>query len=149
MRGITQAQSRISSLGRDQRMTATITEPKSRFWQRQRRQKPPPPLDATLLRQPLRWLKNKTLLAVDGLALVHVGTMIVVALYYLAFETIPGVKYDWDHALSDGLHIWGAHVHLALLSTAHWAQWRHLIRNVGEGLLGGYWARRSSGITSR
>jgi hypothetical protein len=74
---------------------------------------------------------------VDGLVLVHVGTLIVVALYYLAFQTIHGVKYDWDHLLTGGLHFWGFHVHLALLSTAHWAEWRHLIRNVGEGLLGG------------
>jgi hypothetical protein len=118
-------------------MTATATEPKLRFWQRRPRQKPPPPLDATLIRHPLRWLMNKALLAIDGLALVHVGTLIVVALYYLAFQTIPGVKYDWDHALTGGLHFWGLNVHLALLSTAHWAEWRHLIRNVGEGLLGG------------
>ena len=99
--------------------------------------KPPPPLDATLLRHPLRWLRIRALLVVDLLVLVHIGTLIVVALYYLAFETIPGVKYDWDHALTGGLHFWGAHVHLALLSKAHWATWRHLIRNVGEGLLGG------------
>jgi hypothetical protein len=118
-------------------MSATATEPKPRFWQRESRQKPPPPLDATLLRHPLRWLKNKALVTIDGLALVHVGTLIVVALYYLAFQTIPGVKYDWDHAFTGGLHFWGLHVHLALLSKAHWAEWRHLIRNVGEGLLGG------------
>jgi hypothetical protein len=118
-------------------MSATVTEPKPRFWQRTRRQKPPPPLDATLIRHPLRWLRNKALVAVDALALIHIGTLIVVALYYLAFQTIPGVKYDWDHALTGGLHFWGLHVHLALLSTAHWAQWRHLIRDVGEGLLGG------------
>jgi hypothetical protein len=78
---------------------------------------------------------------VDGLVLIHVGTLIVVALYYLAFQTIPGVKYDWDHALTGGLHFWGLHVHLVLLSTAHWAKWRHLIRNVGEGLLGGVLAQ--------
>jgi hypothetical protein len=118
-------------------MSTTATEPKRRFWQRRRRQRPPPPLDATLIRHPLRWLKNKALLVLDGLALVHVGTLIVVALYYLAFQTIPGVKYDWDHLLTGGLHFWGLHVHLALLSTAHWADLRHLIRNVGEGLLGG------------
>ena len=118
-------------------MSATATEPKRRFWQRRRRPKPPPPLDATLIRHPLRWLKNKALLAVDGLALIHVGTLIVVALYYLAFQTIPGVKYDWDHLLTGGLHFWGLHVHLVLLSKAHWAEWRHLVRNVGEGLLGG------------
>jgi hypothetical protein len=98
-------------------------------------------LDATLLRHPLRWIKNKSLIAVDALVLVHVGTLIVVALYYLAVETIPGVKYDWDHALTGGLHLWGVHIHLALLSTAHWAEWRHLIRNVGEGLLGGVLAQ--------
>ena len=118
-------------------MSTTANQPKLHFWQRTPRQKPPPPLDATLTRHPLKWLKNKALLTVGGLALVHVGTLIVVALYYLAFQTIPGVKYDWDHALTGGLHFWGLHVHLALLSTAHWAQWRHLIRNVGEGLLGG------------
>jgi hypothetical protein len=122
-------------------MSATATEPKSRFWQRKPRQKPPPPLDATLIRHPTRWLKNKALLAVDGLALLHVGTLIVVALYYLAFQTIPGVKYDWDHALTGGLHFWGLPVHLALLSKAHWAEWRHLVRNVGEGLLGGVLAQ--------
>lgn len=118
-------------------MSATSTGSRLRFWQRKQRQKPPPPLDATLLRHPLRWLKNKALLAVDGLALVHVGTLIVVALYYLVFQTIPGVKYDWDHALTGRLHFWGLHVHLALLSKAHWTEWRHLTRNVGEGLLGG------------
>jgi hypothetical protein len=122
-------------------MSATATEPGAGFWQRKRRQTPPPPLDATLLRHPLRWIKNKSLIAVDALVLVHVGTLIVVALYYLVFETIPGVKYDWDHALTGGLHVWGVHIHLALLSTAHWAEWRHLIRNVGEGLLGGVLAQ--------
>jgi hypothetical protein len=122
-------------------MSATATEPKLPFWHRRRRPKPPPPLDATLLRHPLRWIKNKVLLALDGLALLHIGTLIVVALYYLAFQTIPGVKYDWDHALTGGLHFWGLHVHLALLSKAHWAEWRHLIRNVGEGLLGGVLAQ--------
>jgi hypothetical protein len=118
-------------------MSTTTTEPQRRFWLRERRQKPPPPLDATLLRHPLRWLKNKALLVVDWLVLAHVGTLIVVALYYLAFQTIPGVKYDWDHLLTGGLHFWGLHIHLALLSKAHWAEWRHLVRNVGEGLLGG------------
>jgi hypothetical protein len=118
-------------------MSATAAEPRHRVWPGRRRQPPPPPLDATLFRHPLRWLRNKTLVVVDGLALVHVGTLIVVALYYLAFQTIPGVKYDWDHALTGGLHFWGLHVHLALLSNAHWREWRHLVRNVGEGLLGG------------
>jgi hypothetical protein len=122
-------------------MSATATEPKPHFWQRKPHQTPPPPLDATLLRHPLRWLKNKAPVAADGLALLHVGTLIVVALYYLAFQTIPGVKYDWDHALTGRLHFWGLHVHLALLSSAHWAEWRHLIRNVGEGLLGGVLAQ--------
>ncbi len=81
------------------------------------------------------------LVVVDALVLVHVGTLIVVALYYLAFQLIPGVKYDWDHALTGQLHFWGLKVHLALLSGAHWAQWRHLVRNVGEGLLGGILAQ--------
>jgi hypothetical protein len=105
------------------------------------RQLPPPPLDATLVRHPRRWLKNKALVAADALVLVHIGTLIVVALYYLAFQTIPGVKHDWDSALTGGLRFWGLHVHVALLSKGHWAQWRHLIRNVGEGLLGGVLAQ--------
>jgi hypothetical protein len=122
-------------------MSATVTEPRAGFWHRRRRQTPPPPLDATLLRHPLRWLKNKALIAVDGLVLLHVGTLIVAAIYYLAFQTIPGVKYDWDHALTGGLHLWGVHIHFAWLSKTHWAEWRHLIRNVGEGLLGGVLAQ--------
>lgn len=122
-------------------MSATRTEPKPRLWRRRPHQKPPPPLDATLIRHPLRWLRNKTLVLIDGLVLVHIGTLIVVALYYLAFQTIHGVKYDWDHLLTGGLHFWGVHVHLTLLSKAHWAEWRHLIRNVGEGLLGGVLAQ--------
>src|SRR5947209_19511720 len=97
-------------------MSATATESKSRFWQRKPRQKPPPPLDASLIRHPLRWLRNKTLVLVDGLVLVHVGTLIVVALYYLAFQTIPGVKYDWDPLVTGGLPFWRGHVHLALIS---------------------------------
>lgn len=101
----------------------------------------PPPLDARPFRHPLRWLRTRALLAVDGLVLVHVGTLIIVALYYLAFQTIPGVKYDWDHLLTGGLHFWSVHVRLDLLSRAHWAQWRHLVRNVGEGLLGGVLAQ--------
>jgi hypothetical protein len=107
----------------------------------QHKQEPPPPLDATLLRHPRRWLRNRLLLTADALVLLHVGTLIVVALYYLAFQLIPGVKYDWDHALTGGLHFWGLKAHLTLLSKAHWTQWRHLIRNVGEGLLGGVLAQ--------
>jgi hypothetical protein len=122
-------------------MSATATGPERRRWQRTPRQKPPPPLDATLVRHPLKWLRIKALLAVDGLVLLHVGTLIVAALYYLAFELIPGVKYDWDHALTGGLHFWGVHVHVAVLSDAHWNKWRHLIRNVAEGLLGGVLAQ--------
>ena len=98
------------------------TDSTRRLWQRTPRQQLPPPLDATLLRHPLRWLRNRLLLVVDALVLLHVGTLIVVALYYLAFQLIPGVKYDWDHALTGQLHFWGLKVHLALLSGAHWAQ---------------------------
>jgi hypothetical protein len=122
-------------------MSTSAAEPQTHFWQRRARQPLPPPLDAKLWRHPLRWLKTKALIAIDGLILLHIGTLIVVALYYFAFELIPGVKYDWDHALTGQLHFWGLHVHLALLSKAHWTQWRHLIRNVGEGLLGGVLAQ--------
>jgi hypothetical protein len=117
---------------------STAPSPEHSFWSgRRRRDRPPPPMDATLIRHPLRWLRNRALLILDGLLLVHLGTLIVVALYYLAFQMIPGVKYDWDHALTGGLHFWSLHVHARLLSAAHWTHWRHLVRNVGEGLLGG------------
>lgn len=118
-------------------MGTTAAEPRHRFWHREPKHKRPPPLDATLFRHPLRWLKNLALRVISGLVLVHIGTLIVVAIYYLALQTIPGVKYDWDHLLTGGLHFWSVHVRIALLSKAHWAQWRHLVRDVGEGLLGG------------
>ena len=58
----------------------------------------------------------------------HVATLIVVALYYLAFQTVNVVKFHWDHLLSRDVH---------LLSQAHWTVWRHLVRGVGEGVLAG------------
>ena len=122
-------------------MSAAASQPGPRRRRRGRRPDAPPPLDATPFRHPLRWLGTRALLGADALVLVHLGTLIVVALYYLAFQMIPGVKYDWDHALTGGLHFWGLRVHLAVLSPAHWAQWRHLIRNVAEGLLGGVLAQ--------
>ncbi len=52
---------------------------------------PPLPL-VKLTRSPLRWLLNKAELTVAGIALGHIGTLIVVGLYYLAFQTVPAVK---------------------------------------------------------
>lgn len=122
-------------------MSATAAESELRVSPRHGRPPAPPPLDAKPWRHPLRWLKNKFLIAVDALVLLHVGTLIVVALYYLVFQLIPGVKYDWDHLLTGQFHLWGLHVRLEALSKAHWAEWRHLVRNVGEGLLGGVLAQ--------
>jgi len=89
---------------------------------------PPLPL-VKLTRSPLRWLLNKAELTVAGIALGHIGTLIVVGLYYLAFQTVPAVKDGWDHFLSRDLH---------LFSQGHWNTYRHLIRGVGEGVLAGF-----------
>ena len=122
-------------------MSATAAESEVQFSPRRGRLPAPPPLDVKPWLHPLKWLRNKLLIAVDAVVLLHVGTLIVVALYYLAFQVIPGVKYDWDHLLTGQFHLWGLHLRLEALSKAHWAQWRHLIRNVGEGLLGGVLAQ--------
>lgn len=92
------------------------------------RDRPPPPL-VRFGEHPQRWLLNKVELTVAGLTLGHIGTLIVVGLYYLAFQTIPAVKDGWDHFLSRDLH---------LFSQGHWDTYRHLIRGVGEGVLAGF-----------
>jgi hypothetical protein len=87
----------------------------------------PEPL-VKLTQHPLRWLKNKAELAIAGVALGHIGTLIVVGLYFLAFQTNPSVKHFWDHLLS---------THVPLFSQGNWNTYRHLVRGVGEGVLAG------------
>lgn len=66
----------------------------------------------------MRWIWDKVRSVGVGLILVHVGTLIVVALYYLLFETNPHMTQWWHDAVSN-------------------SNLRHDIRNVAEGLLGG------------
>jgi hypothetical protein len=81
-----------------------------------------------LTRHPLKWLGVLLVMTTAAIVVAHIGTLVVVALYYLAFQTIGSVKFHWDHLLSRDVH---------LLSQAHWTVWRHLVRGVGEGVLAG------------
>lgn len=58
-----------------------------------------------------------------GAVFSHVGLLIVVALYYLLFETTPEMKHLWDNVICPNSHL------------------RHEIRNVGEGVLGAFLAK--------
>ncbi len=82
----------------------------------------PPPL-VKLTSDPVRWLRNQGELLIAAVVLAHIGTLIVVALYYLIFEVNPTMTSWWHRTISDS----------AL---------RHNIRSVGEGLLGGFLAQQ-------
>jgi hypothetical protein len=100
---------------------------------RQRRRELPPPL-VRPWRHPIRYLEILVLMVVVGLIGAHIGTLDIVGLYYLLFETTHAVKHFWDTLLTEQwAHLFGSQ----LFSTAHWNSDRHLIRNVGEGVLGG------------
>ena len=77
----------------------------------------PSPL-VKFFRHPRRWIRNKAELAIAALVLAHIGTLIVVGLYYLVFEVYPPITHAWHSAVPGS-------------ST------RHLPRNVYEGVLGG------------
>lgn len=70
------------------------------------------------LRHPLKWTRNKAELIVAAVVLAHIGTLIVVGLYYLLFEVYTPFTHAW---------------HTAVQSNGT----RHLLRNVYEGVLGG------------
>jgi hypothetical protein len=53
----------------------------------------------------------------------HIGMLVVVALYYIVFETTPGMKHLWDDVICPNGHL------------------RHTIRDVAEGVLGGFLAK--------
>jgi len=89
---------------------------------------PPVRYPPKFFRHPLKWLAFLLLMTAGAIIVAHIGTLIVVAVYYLAFQTVNVVKFHWDHLLSRDLH---------LLSQAHWTVWRHLVRGVGEGVLAG------------
>jgi hypothetical protein len=77
-------------------------------------------------KHPLIWLRQTITLVLLGALLVHVGTLIIVALYYFLFG-------------ADGAFFWGYHAPL----NDWWHQTvpddvtRHMLRNVYEGVLGG------------
>lgn len=75
----------------------------------------PPPL-VRFFRHPLRWVRIKLELFVDGVVLAHIGVLIIAALYFLITQTNASVKHWWDTTVTP-------------------ASLRHDIRNVGEGVL--------------
>jgi hypothetical protein len=79
-------------------------------------------------KHPLKFVKAKTVSLLYLLLFIHIGTLIIVGLYYLSFETIPWVTARWHEI---GPEVFGT-------TAKDWSYVRHLIRDVGEGLLGGY-----------
>jgi hypothetical protein len=99
---------------------------------KQKRELPPPLVH--FWRHPIRYMEIVVLLVIVGLMGTHIGTLDVVGLYYLLFQTTHAVKHFWDTLLTEQwAHLFGSQ----LFSTAHWNSYRHLVRNVGEGVLGG------------
>lgn len=82
----------------------------------------PPPL-VHFVRHPLRWIGIKIELLIAAVALAHIGMFIVVALYYLLTQKSPTIKHFWDNSLVTNGDL------------------RHSIRDVGEGILGGFLAQ--------
>lgn len=95
---------------------------------RQERQAKPPKPSRSLPKplvhfkaRPLKFVLNLSIMVAVALVFAHLGTLIVTGLYYLLTQTNHTIKHAWDH----------------LFNTSWWPYWRHLIRNVGEGVLGG------------
>ena len=83
---------------------------------------PPPPL-VRFSRHPVKWVANHVELLFFAVVLAHLGMLAVVALYYMAFELNGSATAWWHHTVSNsGL--------------------RHDIRDVVEGLLGGFLAQQ-------
>jgi hypothetical protein len=82
----------------------------------------PPPL-VRFASHPRQWIRIKIALLVAAVTLAHVGMFIVVALYYLLTQKNPTVKHFWDKTLVTNSDL------------------RHSIRDVGEGVLGGFLAQ--------
>jgi hypothetical protein len=85
-----------------------------------KRDKPPmPPPLCSPVRHPIRWTKQKIEAVIDAAVLAHIGTLIVVALYYLVLgATWTPLKQPWHQLIPDD-------------------SLRHMVRGVSEGLLGG------------
>jgi hypothetical protein len=82
----------------------------------------PPPL-VPFASHPVRWIEIKIELLVAAVTLAHIGMFIVVALYYLLTQKNPTIKHFWDNTLVTNGDL------------------RHSIRDVGEGILGGFLAQ--------
>ncbi len=82
----------------------------------------PPPL-VHFAQRPLRWIAIKIELLVAAVTLAHIGMFIVVALYYLLTQKNAAIKNFWDNTLVTNRDL------------------RHSIRDVGEGILGGFLAQ--------
>jgi hypothetical protein len=82
----------------------------------------PPPL-VHFVGHPLRWILIKLELLIAAVTLAHIGMFIVVAVYYLGTQKIPAVKHYWDKTLVTNGDL------------------RHSIRDVAEGVLGGFLAQ--------
>ena len=84
----------------------------------------PSPAPLVGVRQdPVAWVRTKAELLLAAAVLALLGELIVVAVYYLLFEVNPTITHLWHQAVPN--------------STL-----RHNIRNVGEGLLGGFLAQQ-------
>ncbi len=83
---------------------------------------PPPPL-VRFQRHPIKWLVIHVELLVFAVVLAHVGMLIITALYYMAFELNGSATAWWHHTVSN-------------------ANLRHDMRDVVEGLLGGFLAQQ-------
>lgn len=79
---------------------------------------PPPPLVARPRDNWRAWSKNTVLLLLAGAIVTYLCVLIVAAVYYDVFETIPAVTSRWHALIPD-------------------PTLRHAVRDVGEGLLGG------------
>ncbi|MDQ6728206.1 MAG: hypothetical protein M3066_18900 [Actinomycetota bacterium] len=86
------------------------------------REELPPPL-VRFADDPLRWIGIKIELLVAAVTLAHIGMFIVVALYYLLTQKNAAIKNFWDNTLVTNRDL------------------RHSIRDVGEGILGGFLAQ--------
>lgn len=82
---------------------------------------PPPLVRGT--RHPLRWTRNKAKLLLYAVLLAHIGMGIMAALYYGALETYHPITLRWHELVSDKYV-------------------RHMIRDIGEGFLGGFLAQQ-------
>lgn len=81
---------------------------------------------------PARFARDKAILLGAALLLAHIGTLAVSGLYYLCLETVPAVKHTWDGLFTVTIHV---------TTASNWDYTRHLLRDVGEGFLGGFLAQ--------